>query len=343
MFGAAGKVMMAAGAGPAPISVSSWTERTSPKDYTLYSIAWGDGTWVAVGENDGSNCYVITSTDDGVTWTERTLPGQDSGSLTMNVVVYGNGVFVAGGGTDGSNVDLYTSTDGITWTERDGVTDAFRDTRALVWDETIGLFYLNTWHQTEIWTSPNGIAWTARTMPDTYNRQARAGTSGDGTFVLLCSQDGTGMILKTSTDGITWSDQRFDMGATGNSNFSGGAYSPETGTFVLCGGSVTDSTMVLTTDDFSTYTDRDNPTHFFSQDATYGFSGSGVGMFCVVGNKYNGEAILMTSDDDGVTWTQWTNPKDEGLLAVASNGKMFIAVGDSGFSAHDPYILTSNP
>jgi hypothetical protein len=66
----------------------SWTARTSGTTNWLYGVTYGNGLFVAVGD-DGA----ILTSPDGVTWTRRT-------SSTINPLygaTYGNGTFVAVG------------------------------------------------------------------------------------------------------------------------------------------------------------------------------------------------------------------------------------------------------
>jgi len=99
-----------------------WTTRTSGfGSTTIYGVTYGDGLYVAVG-NDGK----LTTSPDGTTWTTRT---SGFGSTTIRGVTYGDGLYVAVG-YDGI---LTTSPDGTTWTTR---TSGFGTTR--IWGVTYG-------------------------------------------------------------------------------------------------------------------------------------------------------------------------------------------------------------
>jgi hypothetical protein len=76
-----------------------------PQGNNLSGVAYGNGTFVAVGE-----LGTILTSPDGVTWTIRT----SGTSAYLSGVAYGNGTFVAVGelGT------ILTSPDGVTWTIR---------------------------------------------------------------------------------------------------------------------------------------------------------------------------------------------------------------------------------
>jgi hypothetical protein len=84
----------------------TWTQRTSGTGNDLIGVAYGNGLFVAVGD-DGT----ILTSPDGVSWTQRT---SGTGNL-LEGVTYGNGLFVAVG-KDGT---ILTSPDGVSWTAAD--------------------------------------------------------------------------------------------------------------------------------------------------------------------------------------------------------------------------------
>jgi photosystem II stability/assembly factor-like uncharacterized protein len=87
----------------------TWTEWKYP--YTLYDVAFGNGTIVAVGAYGA----VVTS-PDGIIWTERNSGTSDD----FYGVAFGNNTFVAVGG----NGVIFTSPDGVVWTQRNsGISD----------------------------------------------------------------------------------------------------------------------------------------------------------------------------------------------------------------------------
>jgi hypothetical protein len=93
-------------------SGATFTARTSGfGSNPIYSLAFGGGTFVAVGANG-----TISSSTDGITWTART---SGVGTNILWSVSYLNGNFVAvGAGAAGGTGGVTTSTDGITWTKR---------------------------------------------------------------------------------------------------------------------------------------------------------------------------------------------------------------------------------
>ena len=67
----------------------TWTSRTSVADNNWYSVAYGNGLFVAVSVS-GTGNRVMTS-PDGVTWTSRTSAADNN----WYSVAYGDGLFVA--------------------------------------------------------------------------------------------------------------------------------------------------------------------------------------------------------------------------------------------------------
>jgi hypothetical protein len=79
-----------------------WTERTSGGG-DLYGVAYGNGTFVAVGE-----CHPHPHLPGRGEWT----PQPTGTSSILYGVTYGNGLFVAVGGSG----TILTSPDGVSWT-----------------------------------------------------------------------------------------------------------------------------------------------------------------------------------------------------------------------------------
>jgi len=81
----------------------TWTRRRSPTKANLYGIAFGNGTYVSVGDNG----TVLTS-PDGVIWKRR---AGGASELLLSSLAFGNGTFVA----LGDSGTVLTSTDAVHW------------------------------------------------------------------------------------------------------------------------------------------------------------------------------------------------------------------------------------
>lgn len=124
----------------------SWSFQTPPSGNTsrdLNGIAWGNSTWVAVGESG----KVIAATPSGVTWTDYSI----STSTSLASVAYGNGLFVAVGETS-----IYTSPTGNGWTLRTQPLSSFSLT-SVTWT---GDRFIAVASGGQVIASEDGITWT---------------------------------------------------------------------------------------------------------------------------------------------------------------------------------------
>lgn len=96
---------------------STWTEVSyipyASSGQQLIDVAFGNGIYVAVGVNDGTDAFIYTS-EDLITWAERTNP-KDIGLVS---IIFAEGVFVAFGGYSSTDTYALTSINGKDWEER---------------------------------------------------------------------------------------------------------------------------------------------------------------------------------------------------------------------------------
>lgn len=150
------------------------------------ACAFGNGRYVAVGQTG------ISSTTDGSTWTAATGDAVDD----WRGVAYSDtlGVWVAVGS------GVVRSTNGTTWTLQ-----GTGDGAAVIWSGRLGLFVAVDIGG-DIYTSPTGATWTARTSNTTADLNAIC--EGEGLLVAV----GADSTVVTSTDGITWIVRTFSVG-----------------------------------------------------------------------------------------------------------------------------------
>jgi hypothetical protein len=165
-----------------------WTARAAAEANPWYSVAYGNGLFVAVA-NNGTN-RVMTS-PDGVTWIARSAAGANQ----WQSVTYGNGLFVAVSSTGTNRV--MTSPDGVTWIARSAA--EANEWRSVTYGN--GLFVAVSDDGTNrVMTSPDGVTWIARSAAEA--NEWRSVTYGNGLFVAV-SITGTNQVM-TSPDGVTW-------------------------------------------------------------------------------------------------------------------------------------------
>jgi hypothetical protein len=242
----------------------SWDKRFLPQDMLPYRLIYGNGRYVALG-NDGK----VLVSRDGAAWSQATsgaasAPRQKR--LYGRDVAYGNNVFVM----TGPDSSLLTSTDGATWT--------------ISYTEANVIFYRILYAQGtfvavgsngRILTSPDGRRWSNRSVPIQETLMSIA--HGNGTFVAVGNNNG---LIVTSKDGVQWTRQ-----ASGNSHDYFSAVIFGNGAFIISGG------------DRDTYVSSDGITWKRTPSRGYQPQAYGNGMFISLGN-YDSISISL----DGITW-----------------------------------------
>jgi hypothetical protein len=186
--------------------LATWTERwTGTGSDMLMKVAYGDGTFVAVGfDPDTAEGLILTSADGG-TWTRQTI---EAGTLLM-AVAHGGGTFVAAGfKTDTGDVVILASPDGQMWIPQT-LEPGFLITSIAHGDGTfvaVG-FQLSGVYGISL-ASPDGIIWTFPVpMSDAYFLPCLDVIKQSDGFVAVCGHypyGSTGEVFR-SPDGIQWS------------------------------------------------------------------------------------------------------------------------------------------
>ncbi|MHB1011833.1 MAG: hypothetical protein ACYC37_02800 [Desulfobacteria bacterium] len=200
-------------------NVADWTPRGAVvTDNPLANLAFGGGTFVAVGDNN-----TFHSQDNGATWSRGTI----SGVPYLSDVVYGNGRFVA---IDGWSGIIAVSADGISWTSSfldPSLSDSINGIRF-----GGGLFLVAT-SAGNVFTSADGVAWQQRTPIDLTGMVEPSVSSvayGAGGFLVIVSDLSVDWIYFTFDQGDHWTP--VDLAAYG-AGIQDGTYF--NGAFLLVG------------------------------------------------------------------------------------------------------------
>jgi hypothetical protein len=334
---------------------TTWTARTATANITWTSVAYGNGTFVAVATGGTTANDVMRSTDGGATWTSSGLTGVPG--IGWASVTFGNGTFAAVSSSAGAaNTEVMTSSDGITWTARTSPTVsswqkitygasagfvAIDENRnymtsldGTTWtassggsNSSFGLAYGNGLYVAVQFsgtgnravTSPDGVTWTNRTTPED-NTWVDV-TYGNGLFVAV-AQDGTHRVM-TSPNGIIWTAQ-----TAADNTVAWESVSYGNGLFVAVS---TSGGKVMTSPDGITWTLITTGVPSFWWESTYG-----GGVFVAISNGTEGVASeLMTSPIGGTTLDTYTVVPEITIATVAAS----TAVGD----ATDPSNQTLAP
>ena len=143
----------------------------------LWGIAFGNGTYVAVGP-------VPYTSRDGENWTPQRLPWsqrRSSFEYWLTDVAFGNGLFVATH-YDNSQVgeQIFTSPDGITWEQQSVPSTTFLLLLHITYS---GGWFLAVGPSASMIASPDGVNWRVLKQ-DSSLRNLTAATFGFGTFLV---------------------------------------------------------------------------------------------------------------------------------------------------------------
>ncbi|MCM3629485.1 InlB B-repeat-containing protein, partial [Paenibacillus glycanilyticus] len=205
-----------------------WTTLSTGVNHEIRSLASGGPvSFVGVGYSQyimyGQQSYYgkIMTSNDGVNWTSRSLPGESG--TTLYGVTYGNLGYVAVGASNDINFNqtqaILTSSNGTTWVSQTAAGSGALNAVAFG-----GGTYVAVGSGGTILSSPNGVNWTAQNSGVTTT--LRGITYGNGLFVAVGS---SGKIL-TSPNGADWTASTPPASGT----FYGAAYGD--GTFLIVGG-----------------------------------------------------------------------------------------------------------
>jgi hypothetical protein len=141
---------------------SAWTksEALHPM-YDVKQIAYGNATWVAVGQSGGGDgANIAYSTNNGTTWSNLYLATGATGILTS--VAYGNGVWVVGGPDFTVGYPLWRSSNLTDWTPvRDGFSSPLYSAVCNVTFSTLtNTFIAFGTGTSNVLVSSDGSAWT---------------------------------------------------------------------------------------------------------------------------------------------------------------------------------------
>ena len=295
---------------PLPEPGITWRAIDSGTSRWLGDVAWGRGRFVAVGNE------TIIYSPDGLAWTAvdlrpvaltLRLPDQAEVEvfLSLYAVAWGEGRFVATVQVDPPYGDwsfaaIIYSPDGITWTAADDI----RPSAPLLDVAWGGGRFVAVGAGGGIMYSQDGIRWKSVTSGTS---RLLHGVAWNGTRFVTVGESGT---ILHSRDGIAWTaaDSSTTARLTGIAGHSTR--------------SVAVGSAIVHSPDGITWADADY--RGGASDVTWG-----SGRFVSLGRK-----ILHSRN--GITWTAVDSGTSRVLVAVASNGARFVAVGNSGAIVTSP-------
>ena len=280
-------------------SVIKATSATTSRNWRSISLSNNGQYQTAVTRTSG---YIYTSSNYGITWTERTTAGaRDWNSISLSSTgEYQTAVVPSG--------YIYTSSDyGVTWTERSVV-----NTWLSVSISNTGQYQTAVGSVSNIWTSSNyGVTWTEVTPPGITNWRS-VSLSGTGQYQTAVAQT----IYTSSNYGATWTQR------TSGSNQWESVSISETGlyqTAVIYGGGVYTSSDYGASWTLRTTVNRN----------WYSISLSNTGQYQTA-LHYQGN--IWISSNYGITWTERTTAgaRNWNSISLSETGEFQSAVISGG-------------
>ena len=280
-----------------------WHHRVCPISSDLKAVAFGNGWFVAVAEQEG---HVLTSTN-GSNWN---LENIGKTNIALEGVSFVNNQFVA----VGAQGSIFTSPDGSAWTLRvSGTLSYLHDVHY-----TNGQ-YVVVGENGRILTSPNAIDWTQHNTPATNYWKDVTFVNGLYVAVGYTYPGGSRARVATSPDAVNWTYRA--VGSTGPAE----AIAFADGTFLVCA----DNGYIHTSPDGMTWGVPQQPNTLWLKDIIR------VGGEFVTVGWYG---TIQTSPD-GSTWNIRPTPVLTHLFGVASGNNTIVAVGyDGTILQSDPLV-----
>lgn len=267
---------------------------TSAIYYGMFYIS-DTGTFIACNNNG----YILTSTNNGATWTPRRNQTVSSSVLTWSIA-YGAGLYV----TVGTGSIVRSSPDLVTWTARTNAPQS--SAYSIVYGGGKFVYVTTDW---AVYSS-NGISWTNVAIT---GGALRGITYGNSLYVVV---GGSGYIA-TSPDAITWTQRT----VSGTPSFTGVCW---TGSLFVAVGS---SGAIHTSPDGITWTSRTSGITNTLRAVSY------IGSTIVA----VGDASRILTSTNGVTWTARTSADStKGFYGVAGNSSVALVCGTNGYIVINP-------
>jgi hypothetical protein len=226
-----------------------------PTGNSIARAAFGSGTFVTVAKSSSGGFANFYTSSDGKAWTTRTVAvGGTSNRTQARGVAFGASRFVALMNTTGSSVENVLprhSIDGITWTASAAPSGLAANTLSDITGVAFGsgLFVAvgnansGGLATNRYLTSPDGITWTARSLPLSLSWNDVA--FGNGRFTVIAP----GLVALTSIDGINWTQVAMPASADWETMTYGGgrwiAVAPTTTTAAISSDGISWATMPL--------------------------------------------------------------------------------------------------
>jgi hypothetical protein len=255
------------GSGPTGRAMTSpdginWTAHTISAD-AFADIIWveGLGLFITVG-NPQANTAVSTS-PDGVNWTVRSATSGNASSVAWSPAL---GYMIAPIRGDAAHV--YKSTNGTTWSAV-ASTGGNSLTQRIIWDDVHNNFIAITDSgvaTTSAYTSPDGVTWTARTIPSALTLFGI--TINPSGVCVAVALSGTNRTIRSDDGGVTWTAH---AASNEQPEWEAVCWDDTDGVFIAVAAvGTTSSGIIMTSPDGITWTSKTAPANVNFRGVVYG-------------------------------------------------------------------------
>ena len=289
-----------------------WVCKDLGAQKTLYSVCYGSGTFVAVGQGG-----TVLSSADAENWTDFTKENasQTTGA-DLYCVCYGRGSFVAAG----SYGKIITSTDGMKWTASEVGLPATISILAVCYGKDTFLAFTS---DKSCLISSDGVLWSAVHNPPQYNIFSACHYERGFAAVGEINWDYGTLYCAVSDDGKSWTEQF--TGVKSSSCFLNSICRGDRNFIAVGSGG-----YILAAEDGADWSAVECPEDGIFYHDYYGVCCDGAGTIVLVGKSIStNTGLLRISTDDGRSWSK-IKALDCVPRSVCYGGGTFVAVGDEG-------------
>jgi len=289
-----------------------WAAVSSPLE-SWWSVAYGNGVWVAVAANPSAlsaDDLVMRSTDDGLNWSSGAAANP---SLWVSVA-YGNGVWVSVAYVNffAGPIQMMRSTDdGVTWSSV-SVTEANIWT-SVAYGNGVWVAVAGTGTNRVMRSTNDGVSWSAVAATEANFWQSVA--YGNGIWIAV-SIDGTNRVMRSTDGGATWSA----VAAAEANSWLSVAYGNSVWVAVASTGT---NRVMRSTNGGVTWSAVAAAEANSWRSVAYG-----NGVWVAISS--DGTNRVMRSTDNGVTWDAVAATEANIWMSVAYGNSVWVAVASSG-------------
>ena len=182
------------------IPTGAWMDILDVSNASFSSVSYGNGVWMAVGQDySNGQPLIYTATDPRSTWTRIT----STQLMTPTLVGYGNGVWVTNGTSNVTGTLFTSNNNGTTWAKNTLVGYPARNFSSIAFRNNmwVAVGVNSSTLRSYVYTTTNPTGnWNSKTL-DTTNYTSITNIDYNGTYWTICGSDTNGnCVIYTTRD-----------------------------------------------------------------------------------------------------------------------------------------------